>query len=404
MKKSIWILGCVLLLLLLPSTALAAADDQNNDSYHDGDVAVVNNIIDNNGLQAAKDAPESWDFVVWDENEPKRIAALDLCRRNLSGTLDVSGLAQLVYLSCYKNQLTGLRVEDVPNLECLYCWKNQLKELKVKDLPKLRDMQCSGNQLTTLEAINLPKLQQFLCGDNQLKQIKTDGLDSLWSFSCGHNQLTELPELSDNVQQLDCFDNPLKALDLEKYPVLVSLDCTNCQLTELDLSGVPKLKFLYCSDNQLTVLDLSNQENLCEIEAENNPLAKGVLHGKELILQVESKNVIVDGMVYTTDAAPIMVNNRVMVPIRTVTEAFNGKAEWNETAQRVTLCFDDRAITMTIGSTRACVETTMEKDVELDVAPLIRDGRTYVPIRFVAEALDAQVQWSGEEKTILITK
>lgn len=404
MKKVVWILGCVFLMLLLPSIALAAVDDLNNDGYHDGDVTVVNNIIAHNGLQAAKDASESWDFAVWDESEPKRIVALDLCRRNLSGPLDVSGLAQLVYLSCYKNQLTGLRVENVPNLECLYCWENQLKELKLNDLSKLRDIDCNGNQLTTLEAINLPKLRQFLCVDNQLKQIKTDGLDNLWSFSCGRNQLTELPELSDNVQQLDCFDNPLKTLDLEKYPVLVSLDCTNCQLTELDLSVVPKLKYLYCSDNQLTVLDLSNQENLCEIEAENNPLAKGVLNGKELILQVESKNVIVDGMVYATDAAPIMMGNRVMVPIRTVTEAFNGEAEWNKTIQRVMLCFDDREISMTIGSTQACIETTMEKDVELDVAPLIRDGRTYVPIRFVGEALDAQVQWNGEDKTILITK
>ena len=98
MKKSIWILGCVLLLLLLPSTALAAADDQNNDGYHDGDVAVVNNIIDNNGLQAAKDAPESWDFVVWDGSAPTRIWWLKLNEQGLRGNLqltDWKGLATL---------------------------------------------------------------------------------------------------------------------------------------------------------------------------------------------------------------------------------------------------------------------------------------------------------------------
>ena len=164
------------------------------------------------------------------------------------------------------------------------------------------------------------------------------------------------------------------------------------------------LKALDCSNNQLKQLDISTLFFLQELNSENNLFSEALKIQQQILLQLENKYVYINGYKIDADAAPIMVNNRVMVPIRTVTEAFNGKAEWNETAQRVTLCFDDRAITMTIGSTQACVETTTEKAVELDVAPLIRDGRTYVSIRFVAEALDAQVQWSGEEKTILITK
>ena len=140
MKKSIWILGCVLLLLLLPSTVLAAADDQNNDSYHDGDVAVVNNIIDNNGLQAAKDAPESWDFAVWDGSEPKRIVVLDLNNKNLSGTIDLWNLKSLVQFNCDNNHLTEINIAGLENLKYLYCSNNNLK--KLNDIPSQLKVIC----------------------------------------------------------------------------------------------------------------------------------------------------------------------------------------------------------------------------------------------------------------------
>jgi hypothetical protein len=43
------------------------------------------------------------------------------------------------------------------------------------------------------------------------------------------------------------------------------------------------------------------------------------------------------------------------------------------------------------------------KDVKLDVAPIIKDGRTFVPIRFISEAFGADVKWDANEKKITIT-
>lgn len=43
-----------------------------------------------------------------------------------------------------------------------------------------------------------------------------------------------------------------------------------------------------------------------------------------------------------------------------------------------------------------------DKCIKMDTEPYIKDGRTYVPVRFVAEALGSKVEWIPEEKEILI--
>ena len=83
-----------------------------------------------------------------------------------------------------------------------------------------------------------------------------------------------------------------------------------------------------------------------------------------------------------------------MVPIRVVTETLGGTAVWNEAARTVTLVINGKTITMTI-------DVTLEK---YGVAPIIINNRTYVPIRFVAEELGADVQWNETTQQITITK
>ncbi len=43
-----------------------------------------------------------------------------------------------------------------------------------------------------------------------------------------------------------------------------------------------------------------------------------------------------------------------------------------------------------------------DKVVTLDCAPLIKEGRTFVPLRFISEAFGAKVDWISSEKKILI--
>ena len=94
------------------------------------------------------------------------------------------------------------------------------------------------------------------------------------------------------------------------------------------------------------------------------------------------------------DAAPVIRNDRTLVPIRIITEALGGKVDWNGAAKEVTLSINDKEIKMTIGK-------TLEK---YGVAPVIMDSRTYVPVRFVADALGAQTSWNEAEKTVTLVR
>ena len=111
-------------------------------------------------------------------------------------------------------------------------------------------------------------------------------------------------------------------------------------------------------------------------------------------MQIGNKTVNAYGKTIASDVAPLIVDNRTMVPIRIVTETLGGAAAWDADTQTVMLNIDGKIVTMTIG-------VVLEK---YGAAPLIIDNRTYVPIRFVAEELGASVEWTESTKEIVITK
>jgi hypothetical protein len=114
--------------------------------------------------------------------------------------------------------------------------------------------------------------------------------------------------------------------------------------------------------------------------------------GKTIKLQIGSRIVNVDNEAVIYDAAPVIRNDRTLVPIRIITEALGGKVDWNGATKEVTLSINDKEIKMTIGK-------TLEK---CGVAPVIIDGRTFVPVRFVADELGAEVAWDEATKTVTI--
>ena len=113
---------------------------------------------------------------------------------------------------------------------------------------------------------------------------------------------------------------------------------------------------------------------------------------KTIILQIGSTAVLVDEQAIINDVAPVIRNDRTLVPIRVITEALGGQVAWNEAAKEVTLTVNGKEIKMTIGK-------VLEK---YGVAPVIIGGRTFVPVRFVADELGAVTTWDDATKTVTI--
>ena len=122
---------------------------------------------------------------------------------------------------------------------------------------------------------------------------------------------------------------------------------------------------------------------------------------RQIVLAVGKKNAEVFGEKKSNDVAPVIKNERTMLPARFVAEALGAKVEWNEEAKTVTITKDKTVIVITIDSDKA---TVSGKEVKLDSPAFIENSRTYTPIRFISEALGATVEWNEKTEEVTITK
>lgn len=111
-------------------------------------------------------------------------------------------------------------------------------------------------------------------------------------------------------------------------------------------------------------------------------------------------NLYINGVNKTADAAPVIVNNRTMVPLRMIFETLGASVEWVQATQTVNAKKGDTSISLQIGSSTAKKDG---KSITLDAAPQLIDNKTMVPLRFVSEALGAEVKWDGDTRTVSIT-
>ncbi len=111
-----------------------------------------------------------------------------------------------------------------------------------------------------------------------------------------------------------------------------------------------------------------------------------------------------NGVTVAMDAASFIQNNRTYVPVRYLANALGVTDEniaWSEGARTVTLTGPNTVVTLTVGSN---VITTSTGTITADVPVIIKDNRTYLPARFVANAFGADVAWDAATRTVTITK
>lgn len=91
-------------------------------------------------------------------------------------------------------------------------------------------------------------------------------------------------------------------------------------------------------------------------------------------------------------------NDRSYVPVRFISENYGGGVEWIPETQTVNITFEDRTISLTIGKPEITINGETKK---LDVAPIVRNDRTFLPLRACTEAIGKEVFYS--EGLILIS-
>jgi hypothetical protein len=111
-------------------------------------------------------------------------------------------------------------------------------------------------------------------------------------------------------------------------------------------------------------------------------------------------SVTLDGIPITVgDANPVLKDGRVLVPFRAVGEVVGAQVTWTPETQTVSGTRDGITMSLKIESNTAFIGS---REVKLDVPAQVINGRTFVPLRFAAEAVGAYVQWDAAAWTVII--
>ena len=115
--------------------------------------------------------------------------------------------------------------------------------------------------------------------------------------------------------------------------------------------------------------------------------------GKELIITIGSDVAKLDGEEIRLDMGyPQISNDRTIVPVRFISEVMGAEVLWKENERKVTVISNGKTVEFFIGNTTNKVQG---EDKLLDSPPQIIDNRTYIPVRFLAEAIGKFVEYNN---------
>lgn len=109
-------------------------------------------------------------------------------------------------------------------------------------------------------------------------------------------------------------------------------------------------------------------------------------------------NLFVDGEL-VGDEKIFLQDSRTYIPLRKVSEALGYDVDYNEETKDITISNEETTVKMNVESKSYTVN---DKELEMDVFPILEDDVTVVPVRFVAEAFGLDVEWDERSFTVMI--
>ncbi|CAM3968958.1 copper amine oxidase N-terminal domain-containing protein [Alkalicoccus chagannorensis] len=91
----------------------------------------------------------------------------------------------------------------------------------------------------------------------------------------------------------------------------------------------------------------------------------------------------------------VMENNRFLIPLREVMESLDASVQYEHSTQSIRIIRGSTRVGLNVRSTTAYVNNAR---FQLDQQPVLIDGRTFVPLRFVSESLGASVGWNQQTR------
>ena len=123
------------------------------------------------------------------------------------------------------------------------------------------------------------------------------------------------------------------------------------------------------------------------------------------VIAADEIKVEINGVKISSDVAPEIINGRTMIPLRSTLEALGAKVDWVSQTKTATALTEDYSLKVQLNNVnveKTDIKANYKSNFKMDVAPVIKNGRTLVPVRFMAELLGKKVVWDNVTRTVII--
>ena len=294
--------------------------------------------------------------------------------------------------------LTGL--EHAVNLEALGLSRNRVSDIRVlENLQSLVWLHLSENQIRDIGSLqSLSKLEWLAFNDNQVSDIGVlENLTNLKQLFFGSNQVSEITAVG-NLTNLDRVlfpDNQVSDISvLENLTSLRYLDFSSNQVSEVTpLGGLRNLERLLFPDNQVSDIGaLENLTNLQVLSMANNQI-KNIAVLQQLT-SLQELDVRFNGLDIARDSDAMRLIQQLIEDGVNVDFLPQMKVPVDDIIDK-----GAGHIKMTIGDLAYEIDGTPAFPA-MDVPPFIENGRTFVPVRFLAEAFAAAADWTPKNANV----
>ncbi len=308
----------------------------------------------------------------------KNLKSLSINQHNVENKVSdlspLTNLTKLEHLSLYSSDIRTLKpLENLENLRELYVAGKQINSLSsLERLTQLEILMVNDTQVSSLESLKpLIKLKQLYIANNRITSIDPLlSLENLEVISLGYSYITTIPAGVTNLPKL------------EQFLLTENLINTNDETTVLTLTAL---------EEKGVMTDYHNKHWIYN----PRPLPVVYIPGGNY-----DNRFYANEKYYPLTQKPYLQTgtNRIMVPLRMLSEALGTEVEWQTKDQSITLQKGDITIQLKIGSNITYVNG---KPITIDAVPEVKMGTTYVPIRFITEQYGLEIERTYNSSIVL---
>ena len=198
------------------------------------------------------------------------------------------------------------------------------------------------------------------------------------------------------------FDRPALTIELNGYVGETNVPLKNFpQIWEKNktvFALIAEQGFKLGEQRNLILQEIAGHE---ESIKQNNITSRSLTRLRSLYDKVGQKEikVYINGDKLKLAVAPTLQNGSLLVPVRAITQSLGASVEWDAALNLVIVTKGETRVELTVNETKALVN---DEVYNLNEPARLIKGNLLVPIRFLSEVFQMQVEWVPDAKMVMI--